>query len=270
MTTIACNASGGLPKPYSCLAGSKRKREEPVADAKETAASLLIYNFLRKKVHSSRAYEEYRKHLLQKSIEIDPHRERFQIVKISPEHYTDVINLVSKWKKEVAALSTHPEKTFEDAEKLERLLLILSYLAKFLQDKNRPTYAKLYKSAFLLIARDSKGVPQAVATVTRPFAQGLEISKEYVIDYLVTAPGNLRLSYQDHCVRGAATAMIEDIVYRTLRNTRRKEVSLIAAPNAIPFYKKLGFCMGKDSQQFYLHGASVHRFLKKFAGLSLP
>ena len=103
---------------------------------------------------------------------------------------------------------------------------------------------------------DSKGKLQAVYTCD-------ELPDGYYVDYLASAPWNCLLSHPDKKT-GAGASAIESLIKAAINDNKAGEIKLQSLPDAIPFYKKIGFEIKQEGEVPYmtLDGKSAKRFIE--------
>lgn len=263
-TSSSTDSSSDSPK--SGLSLYKLKVMDPW-----TAVEKII-KFLSKKVLASRALLKFRSANIEKRMKEGPGKTSFTVEVVPFERLKDAAALLAYWNKRIIELLKEPSITEEDREKLTRGQQVLeSIQMDYLEIRLHPRCKKGKDCSSLYIALDSSRRVQAIALVNRPHksSDGTPYF-DYRVEYLLTSPENLRLSIQSNCISGSATAIIEDVVFKSMRHTAKKEVSLQAAEKAITFYEKLGFfCVNAEENEYVLNSEGMGRFLSSFGGIAL-
>lgn len=232
-----------------------------------------IIRFLSKTVRASRAIEAYRKCLITKKEKEAPTKARYQIVTVPIAQYAWVNALIDAWIEKTESCHKHKELTPDDNEKLNRSYVILDDIKDQVEIRLHPKRKPAPEAQSLLIAIDTKETVQAMAYITAPHKDTSGIMHlEYEIEFLATSPDNLRLSFQTGCMSGAASALIEEVAFKSLLYTAKREISLEAAEMAVPFYEKLGFVQTEQETKlnhFVLSKAPLLKFLSIFGGFAL-
>lgn len=107
--------------------------------------------------------------------------------------------------------------------------------------------------------RYDSGNLQAVAIV-------IDMDDHLFVEYLATAPWNVTQE-KPRAVRKAATALMAELARESDRNGHFGRVMLYAIPDAIEFYRKIGFVeIGKGSpnvSEMELTGAAARRLINR-------
>ena len=232
-----------------------------------------IIRFLSKTVRASRAIKEYRNFLITKKAEESPEKTRYHVVTVPIAQYGRVNALIDRWIEKTEGYHKHKDLTSDDEEKLDRSYVILDDIKDQVEIRLHPRRKHIPEAQSLLIATDSKEVEQAIAYITAPHKDNSgTMHLDYEIEFLATSPDNLRLSFQTECMSGAGSALIEEVAFKSLLHTAKREISLEAAEMAIPFYERLGFIQTEQESKmnhFVLSKAHLLKFLTVFGGFAL-
>ncbi|MEI8124192.1 MAG: GNAT family N-acetyltransferase [Parachlamydiaceae bacterium] len=129
--------------------------------------------------------------------------------------------------------------------KVGQSLQIIRLIRQKLEDFQKS--AEIMKNTTLKIIVDSRHNMQSVALFkvgeTRKNEKGKDIPIPLRVDYIATAPWNLRLSplNSKKTVKGAGTALIESAIQESLNKGYKGNVALESSQEAVAFYKSLGF-----------------------------
>ena len=250
--------------PYSYPA---REKLDPKSAAQK------IIRILSQKVEHGKKVEEFKKSIFAQRIKRAPEKPVFTVEKIPVADYPAFKRTITSWMDEIGMLKSQKGITETDRARLSNSEGILSMIEselipggeEYSRSRGKPN------PTFFLVAKNpvTENI-EAIACVIEPHQPvGSLFKADYEINYLATAPKNLRLYFQTTRITGAATALIENIGYRTLRHTSQKRISLYSSPNANDFYKNLGFTIPKGECKFSLSGEKLIEFLSRFGGIFL-
>lgn len=231
-----------------------------------------IIEFFAKKVRMARALKEYRNILREKRIALAPEKAVYT-VKTVPA--AQVKELIESWQSQLEDLLKHRASQLEynyDKIQSSRQIINALYNACGCKLSEDPEGRRAAKPFSFLVAIDSADRVQAIAYVKRAHKFNiLPFDPDYKLQFLATAPSNLSLTFQKGCVRGAATALIEEVAFTCLRNSVSRKIKVIAFDGAASFYEKLGFTTPyRESGKYSLDKANLLAFLTKFAGAATP
>jgi hypothetical protein len=237
------------------------------------SAAQKIAGILCRKVYNAKKVEKLRQSALAERIKRAPEKTSFIVEKIPISEYPVIRRIITSWLDEIERLISQEGITKPDRIRLSNsqgiIWMIESELLSGDEEHSR-SREKPNPTFFLVAKNPHTETIEAIACVIQPHKPvGRLFKADYEINYLATAPKNLRLSFQSTCLSGAATALIENIAYRTLRHTAQKRISLYSSPCAVDFYRKLGFSTPKGDCKFNLSGDNLVEFLSRFGGISL-
>lgn len=236
-------------------------------------AGKKIIDFLGKKVRLAKALKEYRKTLFERRVEMAPAKAVYDVKTVPLSRISDLQKLIKNWQGYLGGLlKDKGSLSEEDCNKILVSDSMLDALYGTCMIKLNSKRMKSTKAESFLVALDSTGTVQAIAYVKRSYKPSFApFEPNYKLEFLATAPSNLRLSFQKEGAKGAATALIEEIAFTCLRNSGSRRIKLISLDEAVDFYEKLGFTTPcKGSGIYSLDKASLLAFLTKFGGISTP
>jgi|GEM_PF-3176165 len=269
----SASPAGSSDSPLSARAHSTPPPIPGVLDPR--TAGKRIIRFLNKKARLSKALIEFRGACAEKHAISTPEKTTFTVKTVSIADYPKIKETIIEWKSNIEDLEKKGDLSDRDLDKLYDSLLILNCIESEMTTKLVPQFRKEYKKNFLLVATTPPGIIQALAFTSRAHRKRSFMNRalseivDYNLDYLSTAPRNLKLSFQKDCISGAPTSLIEEIVFQCLNHTRKKAITLTALPPAIPYYEKLGF-QRTGPENLILTKDRFIKFLSTYGGASLP
>lgn len=244
---------------------AERVSSDSPASSVEEKAKTVISSFLKKVVHSFKLGKEYRSKRAQRRIVEKPSAPTYTIYEIpnDKDHLSIFQDILNQWRLELDVLATTKDLTSSD----NRTLADAKDIATCINYDLLRAVKKKGMRSFFVVAIDESGAVQAFGKISREFfSKAKRAPVHYDIEYLLTAPENLRLSFQTTRVRGAASAIIEDVAYRSLSYLRMPRIRLVALTSSVPFYTKMGFEKLTRMVHYELKGSNVLKFLEEFAG----
>lgn len=263
---LAYSPTGSEDSTITTSVGSEAG--SPCATGPWTAGE-RIKRFLKRKVRLAKALKEYRTICIEKRARERPEKLSFTVETVPTDGYPEIRKTIAAWTKQVDELFDVKDLPSADQEKLDAASFILQCIDSDLGIKFYLKRKNKYKNKSLLIAKDASGKIQAMAFISRaykPVASSLVL--DYHIEYLVTSPDNLKLSFQAGCVSGAPTALVEEVVFKSLKHTARRAITLTATSSAVSFYERLGFTI-ISSSKFVLTKTNMIKFLSLCGGIAL-